>query len=119
MTVDSLDVCTVDDNSTENAEKVDSDQEKIEQDEKVKRWLLGVIVFVAVLILGTVLVFYVCKRRKSETNDQESIDINPDYGYDYGEAEIRDVNDYYFADDYEDIYDNKGMEEILEETKQL
>ena len=37
------------------------------------------------------------KRKKAKKPERDSIDYNPDYGIDYGEAEIRDGNDYYAA----------------------
>ena len=38
---------------------------------------------------------------------RESIDYNPDYGVDYGEAEIRDQNDYYFDEDIDPALEMK------------
>ena len=40
-------------------------------------------------------------------------DINPDYRYDYGEAETKDINYYYFAKEEED--DKKEEEETKNE----
>ena len=45
--------------------------------------------------------------RKQNKDTVEAVDINPDYGYDYGVAEIKDNNDYYF-DDVDDDIENEN-----------
>ena len=72
------------------------------------------------LTLGLmILIFWIMKIKRNKVNDEVSIDINPDYGYDYGEAEIRDTNDYYFAEDYDHVDEKRDFDQNFSETKQL
>ena len=80
---------------------------------KIPMWILVLVGgIVGGGILGIFLTVFWLKNRKRNTEDgKENVDINPDYGYDYGE--IRDNNDCYFAEDYDDGDEvNTEMEEL-------
>ena len=83
-------------------EEENEESDKSETEDNLT-WIVGLVGgIVGGVILGSIFIISLVKMRKgSNTDEEEGVDINPDYGCDYGEFEIRDNNDYYFADDYD------------------
>ena len=109
LTSDQVKRCETENQGSENLETGGFDAAKFPM------WILVLVGgIVGGGILGIILTVFWLKNRKRNTEDgKENVDINPDYGYDYGDAEIRDNNDYYFAEDYDDGDEVKTeMEEL-------
>ena len=59
--------------------------------------LISIFVVVILFVIIVVIVYFTVKWRRVEEVEIE--DFNPEYGCDYGEAEIKDRNDYYFSEE--------------------
>ena len=73
-------------------------------------FIVASIVGIILLIIIVISVAFVLKKRIRNQHDTGiGEDVNPDYGYDYGEAEIKDVNDYYFMEEEEEETTNETL----------